>query len=353
MYTKARNRTVVGWWGDMNSPQVNIDGSVRVWIKEGDLAIGFSIFNATAPNSVKFCLEDNYLPHTITEFKRDGCAVQIRHFVDKLTIDGKDFAALYSRVAVRNNSDKPVTLDTGAHRLFRPLRQDANTVPPGATHYHDYILCVDRLLMPGADYGPVMENAHPWPTDDKLLAAAKTWEKARADMAAFWNDKLDRCVKITKFPNTDARHVFNKLRVGYITNAILMDQSSDVETAYYWGCQWKSGQEKYNLVINHDAIDIVLNQVMMGDLPAGAREQRAVLRALNEAGLFAEVHYNDASASQSLHAAICAMLMGDAEYAQHPAGPSRDDAVRFRLANGPVQDAGQVEHERCLRLLGI
>lgn len=105
LFTKAKNGTVVGWFGQFNSPQVNIDGSVRVWIKEGDLTIGFSIFNATAPNSVKFCLEENYLPHVITEFERDGCVVQIRHFVDKLTIDGKDFAALYSRVAVRNNSE--------------------------------------------------------------------------------------------------------------------------------------------------------------------------------------------------------------------------------------------------------
>ena len=69
-----------------------------------------------------------YLPALVTSFSRDGADISITNFGAKVTVGGHAIVAIYSRVAVRNPTSRPVTISPQASAGLIPLNHAPDTV---------------------------------------------------------------------------------------------------------------------------------------------------------------------------------------------------------------------------------
>jgi hypothetical protein len=204
------NQTALGWDGNYWPVYQYLSGSFfargvpTTYNLNGTNICGamysFSIYhlNGNRPaQSVQWTQESGYLPAMTTSFISGTTAVAIKEFADKVTIGGNPFDLIYTRVSVTNNGSAAVTIDPGGTgtNLLRLTSSSLNTVQPGTTSNHDYVVAVDNFGSGAA-----------LPTGTTLSGGAPNFDTADSQMAAYWNGRIGETASFTlpnlTLPNT-------------------------------------------------------------------------------------------------------------------------------------------------------
>jgi hypothetical protein len=181
---------------------------------------------------------EGYLPALVTGFRRDGADVSITNFGDRIVVGGHPYVAVYSRVQVHNPTRAPITLDPQASAGLVPLNSAGNTVAPGRTVSHDYVVATDRF---GGSY--------PYPSATALKAAGG-FDAHYAHMRAYWNGQLAAIAQLRSLPD---RQLIDAYRTGFIYTQIIRA-----------GTHLKTGINGYDTEFSHDVIGILANLFTQG-----------------------------------------------------------------------------------------
>lgn len=267
---------VIGWEADQDGVIAYYDGSFYVRDSK-DTRYRFGIYNN--PKSLKWYNNEGFLPCLVTEFERDNATIKIMNFGDKVILDGKDYVAVYSRVAIYNHGSKTINLAPAPSEGLVALTHHAATVQPGQTVYHDYVVAVDRF---GHNYR--------WPSD-VALAGAGSWDLHYAHMKEYWISRLSGIVNITRLP--DAR-LINAYKAGFIYTHIIRD-----------GNNLHVGENGYDSVFDHDSVGILTTLFTLGDFT----DAKPLLDALQS-----HTQYDDARYKNSWVWALYLLKTGDLDF---------------------------------------
>lgn len=248
------NQTALGWDGNYWPVFQYLSGSFfargvpTTYNANGTSVCGamysFSIYNHNGnrpAQSVTWTQESGYLPAMTTSFSTGSMAVAIKEFEDKVTIGGHPVGVVYARVSVTNNGSAALTQDPGASgpNLVRLTSTSLNTVQPGATSDHDYIVAVDNFGSGAA-----------LPTGSTLSSGAPDFTTADSQMAAYWNGRIGETASFSlpnvALPNTGGlanpgTAMTNAYKAG--TVYILMVQIGEAQF---------SAANNYFWLLNHD-----------------------------------------------------------------------------------------------------
>jgi hypothetical protein len=204
---------------------------------QGDVnkAFGFGIYDASRTT---WADADGYLPAQVTSFQRNGVAVVITEFADRLVIDRHQFVAVYSRVAVTNPTSAIVVANPFPSPGLLPLATAAARVLPRAATVHDYVIAVDRF-----------GNSYPWPSR-RALTAGGGFDEHFAHMRGFWNGQLRKIAQVT-VPDGQLNNAY---RSGFIYTLIARN-----------GVHSNTGVNNYESEFSHDVIGILANLFNQGD----------------------------------------------------------------------------------------
>lgn len=221
------NPSVFGWEDDKDGAVAYMDGSYDIRAGK-NLRIRFGIYND--PPTLKWYLEDDYLPMLTTEFERDNCTVKIQNFGNKVVVNGNDYVVAYSRVSITNNGDKEVILDPKASLELIKLTNNSTRVKPGETVNHDYMIAMDKF---GKNYD--------WPTDEELKAVAPDFDTAHTQMVDYWNNRIANTAHFTELPD---EKIMKSMWATLIQLCIINDDGLYAigENGYDGGGSWKGDQ---------------------------------------------------------------------------------------------------------------
>ena len=243
------NETALGWDGNYWPVFQYLSGSffargVPTTYNAGGTTIcgamySFSIYHLNGnrgAQSVTWSQESGYLPAMTTSFTSGSTAVAIKEFEDKVTIGGNPVGVVYARVSVTNNGSSAVTLDPGGSgpNLTRLTSTSLNTVQPGATSNHDYLVAVD-------DFG----SGAALPTGSTLSGAAPDFATADAQMAAYWNGRIGETASFSlpnvALPNTNGladpgSAMTNAYKAGTVYSLMMQAGEAQFSAAnnYFW-----------------------------------------------------------------------------------------------------------------------
>jgi len=166
--------SAIGWEGNYQGVVTCLGGTFYV---QDDINkdFGFGIYDGAVTTWTD---ADGYLPAQVTTFRRAGAIVSITEFADKLELDGDAYVAVYSRVSVRNSTNRVVMANPDPSSGFVPLNTAPNAVKPHGSVKHDYVVAVDRF-----------GNYYPWPSA-QALATDGSLDQHYAHMRSFWNQQL-------------------------------------------------------------------------------------------------------------------------------------------------------------------
>ena len=172
--------SAIGWEGNQQGVATCLGGSFVV--QDGRYQhYGFGIYDGARTT---WADADGYLPAQITSFHRDGAAVTITEFADRVVIGGDAYVAVYCRVAVANPTalrSRPIPHPRPA---WSPSTSALDTVAPHTAVHHDYVVASDRF-----------GHSYPWPSA-RALAAAGGFTRHFAHMERFWNSQLATIARI-------------------------------------------------------------------------------------------------------------------------------------------------------------
>lgn len=230
--------SAIGWLGNHDGVVACLGGSF--YVQDGiDTTYGYGVYNYSPTT---WSNVDGYLPALRTSFSDHGAQVSITNFGDRVVIGGNAYVAVYSRVAVHNPTRRAVTVDPQPSAGLVPLDHAPDTVRPGATVTHDYVVAADRF-----------GQSYPWPTAAQLQAAGG-WQQHFTHMRAFWDGQLAQLTRLS-LPDPQVVHAYE---AGFISTQI--DRS---------GTQLDTGTNGYHAEYEHDVIGILANMFNEGDF-AGA-----------------------------------------------------------------------------------
>jgi hypothetical protein len=264
---------VIGWEGDRDGVIAYMDGSF--YVRDGkDTRYGFGIYED--PKSLKWYNQEGFLPCLVTEFERDNATIKIMNFGDKVTLDGKDYVAVYSRISINNHGSQAIDLAPAPTKGLVALTHHAASIQPGQTISHDYVVAADRF-----------GNQYDWPTDE-ALAGAGSWDSHFAHMKEYWLARLSGIVNISQLPD---ERLINAYKAGFIYTHIIRD-SNDIHV----------GENGYDSVFDHDSVGILTTLFTLGDFTYA----RPLLDALQ-----AHTQYDDARYKNSWVWALYLLKTGD------------------------------------------
>ncbi|NUP48249.1 MAG: hypothetical protein HOW97_13195 [Catenulispora sp.] len=204
------NQTALGWDGNYWPVFQYLSGSffargVPTTYNSGGTTLcgamySFSIYHTggnRGAQSVTWTQEAGYLPAMTTSFTSGSVAVSIKEFENKSTVGGNPVGVVYTRVSVTDNGSSAITLDPGGSgpNLVRLTSSSLNTVQPGATSNHDYVVAVDNFGSGAA-----------LPTGSTLSANVPDFATADGQMAAYWNGRIGETASFSlpnvSLPNT-------------------------------------------------------------------------------------------------------------------------------------------------------
>jgi hypothetical protein len=225
---------LIGWAGDKDGVVACLGGSF--YVRDGKNATyGYGVYD---DSRTLWHNADGYLPALITSFSRDGADISITNFGDKVTVGGHSIVAVYSRVAVHNPTGHPVTISPQASSGLIPLGHAADTVKPGGTADHDYVVAADRF---GGKFKFPSAAA---------LAAAGGFKAHFTHMKRFWRAQLAKVAGLT-LPDQQLTDAY---RAGFINTQIIRD-----------GNRLTTGENGYDAEFSHDVIGILANLFTQGD----------------------------------------------------------------------------------------
>lgn len=235
--------SLIGWAADKDGVTACEGGSF--YVRDGKNATyGFGIYNY--PDRLSWSNVDGYLPALATSFDNAGAKVTITNFGDEVSIGGNSYVAIYSRVSVHNPTDRAITLDPRPTPGLVPLHEAPNTVEPGRTVQHDYVVAADRF-----------GNTYPWPSDAALVGAG-SYDGAFHRMRAFWNGRLAPLARL----NVPDKNLTDAYKAGYIYNQIIQDPNFAINT----------GENRYDKQYSHDVVGILASRFQLGDFTSANDE---------------------------------------------------------------------------------
>ena len=226
----------IGWEGDWYAAMAHRDGSFDIQARD-NLTARFGIYND--PSSMQWFNAGGFYPALVTQFERDNSTVKITNFGDRITVGGRDFVAVYSRVSVYNHGSVARTLDPAPSANLLALTSRSKTVQPGQTVNHDYVVATDRF---GNDYA--------WPANADLIAAGG-YDAHYQHMTSYWDSKLAGIAGID-VPDTRLNDAY---KAGYIYLQIVKD-----------GNNLNVGENGYDQIFDHDLIGMLVSLFEQGDL---------------------------------------------------------------------------------------
>jgi hypothetical protein len=292
--------SAIGWEGNQQGVVTCLGGTFLV--QDGIYRdYGFGLYNGTATT---WADADGYLPAQITTFKRSGAVVSITEFADRIVLHGDAYVAVYSRVAVRNPTDRVVSANPEPTAGMVSLDAVPDAVGPHSVAVHEYVVAADRF---GHDY--------PWPSAADL-ADAGSYDQHFAHMRTFWNRQLAGIATV-KVPDPSLDDAY---RSDFIYTQIARS-GNDLHT----------GVNGYESEYSHDVIGILANLFAEGyfsDAHALLLEARDVIGSQGQ--------YVDGGWTYPWLWAIYAMKTGDLNFVKEnfdtsgPAGitqPSIEDTA--------------------------
>jgi hypothetical protein len=286
------NDTALGWDGNFWPVTEYLSGSffargVPTTFNSGGTTLcgamySFGIYQlggARPAQSVQWAEDSGYLPAMKTSFTSGTTAVSIKDFADKVTIGGNPFLLVYARISVTDNGSASVTIDPGGTgpNLLRLTSTSLNTVQPGQTNNHDYVVAVD-------DFG----TGAALPAGSTLSAGAPSYDTAYTQMVNYWNGRLAETTNLS-LPNLTLPNTNNLTNPGTaLTNAfkageiyLLMMQVGEAQF---------SAANNYSWILNHDVPGELTARFESGDFHDA---QNLLLTArISEAVNFDEVGAN-------------------------------------------------------------
>ena len=146
---------VIGWAGNTQAVVACLGGSFFVDTSGPDGGPGSNSTAAVTGTTYGYGVYDDspttwtnadgYLPALVTTFHRDGAQISITNFGDDVTVGGKAFVIIYSRVQVTNPTGSTISIDPEASAGLIPLNSAPDAVPPHSTVNHDYAVPSDTL----------------------------------------------------------------------------------------------------------------------------------------------------------------------------------------------------------------
>ncbi len=215
------NETALGWDGNYWPVFSFLSGSFfargvpATYNANGTAICGamysFSVYNlggGRPAQSVQWTEQAGYLPAMTTSFSSGSTAVSIKEFEDKVTIGGNPVGVVYARVSVTNNGGSAITVDPGASgpNLVRLTSSSLDTVQPGATSNHDYLVAVDNF---GSGASLL--------TGSTLSSNAPNYDTANSQMAAYWNGRIAETASFS-LPNVSLPNTGNLANPGTALN---------------------------------------------------------------------------------------------------------------------------------------
>ena len=267
--------SAIGWEGNHEGVVTCLGGTFHV--QNGiDRNFGFGIYTGTPTTWTD---ADGYLPAQVTTFPHSGATVSITEFADKLVLGGDAFVAVYSRVAVRNPTDRAVRASPGPSSGLVPLNAEPNSVKAHSSVTHDYVVAVDRF-----------GNNYPWPST-QALATSGSFDQHFAHMRRFWNHQLAGIAGIS-VPDPS---LVDAYRSGFIYTQIARS-----------GNALNTGVNGYESEFDHDVVGILANLFTQGYF---SDAHGLLLEARNVVG--AQAEYQDGVWTYAWPWAIYLMKTGD------------------------------------------
>ena len=265
------NQTVIGWEGNYYAPFAYLSGSYLArgvpqqytqggttycgaMYSFGAYTYGLPAGQAPDPGSVRWTMADGYLPALTTSFTRNGVAISITDFADRVSVSGSPAELVYTRVSVTNNGSQAAYVPPdGSGPNLVALTNPPDTVAPGQTVKHDFVAAVDTF-----------STSTNLPTTTQILAQAPSYNKAFTNMAAYWNQRLSVIPALSlpsvTLPGTGGladpgQAIDNAYKAAFVYTRIVQ-----VAKAPF------SGANNYDWLLNHDLPGILANRFQLGDL---------------------------------------------------------------------------------------
>ncbi|MBO3744679.1 RICIN domain-containing protein [Streptosporangiaceae bacterium NEAU-GS5] len=232
-----------------------------------------------AAQSVQWTMDNGYLPALKTTRTSGNVTISIKDFANRVVIGGNPFVLMYARVSVTNNGTSAVSVPPGGSgpNLLRLTPTSLDTVQPGATNNHDFVVAVDAF-----GTGATL------PTGTALQNGAPSYDTSYNQMAAYWNSRVAETVNLTlpnlTLPNTGSlanpgTALINAFKAGTIYNLMVQVGKNEF-----------SGANNYAWLLNHDVPGELEAKFATGDFHDA---QNLLLTArISEASNFNEVGAN-------------------------------------------------------------
>ena len=300
--------TVFGWEGDRHAPIAFIDGCYLLRDR-GNVLIHFGFTAKDIRGKIDWYNKEDFLPCLVSRFAVGEAAITIESFADKVTADGNDYAAAYSRLTVQNNGSAPFALPR-VSRYLVPLTAVPQTVASGETVTADFAVWADRF---GERFA--------FPPDTCLQNAGDLQTHYR-HMRDYW---LARLAPLAEPVLPDAALV-SAYKAGYIYTQIVKD-----------GDCLHVGENGYDEVFDHDIIGITASLLTMGDF----RHFKEYVRHILD-----HVQYPDARWKYSFPFALYLLKTGDTDYLRSMLAQIRENThtiEKDRAENGIMKRTNAID----------
>ncbi|WP_030443797.1 hypothetical protein, partial [Actinoplanes subtropicus] len=261
------NQTALGWDGNYWPAFGYLSGSffargVNSTYNAGGTSICGGMYSFSAytyggnpgAQSVQWTQDAGYLPAMKTTRTSGTVGISIKDFADKVTIGGNPFVLVYTRVSITNNGTSSVTVPPGGSgpNLLRLTSTALDTVAPGATSNHDFVVAIDNF-----GTGATL------PTGSTLQAGAPSYDTAYHQMTTYWNSRLADTTTLTlpdlSLPNTGGltnpgTAMINAYKAGTIYNLMMQVGMAEFSAA-----------NNYAWLLNHDVPGELTTKFETGD----------------------------------------------------------------------------------------
>lgn len=273
------NVAMVGWEADDCPVIVTQRGTF--YARFGEVWCHFGIAENTG--AITWQNHSGYLPCLVTSFGRGPVDVEISHFCNKATVNGRDYSLLYSRVRKTNRGGESVVLPADPSAELTRLSSPPTAVRPGETETEDFVTAVDQF-----------GGTAPWPSSDELIAQG-SWAENFARMRRYWEDRLSNVVQFEKLPDPRLADAF---RAGHIYQLILLH-----------GTELHVGVNAYREEFSHDTIGMLATLIQAGDMELSRR-----LLDAHRGPLVAPLDYPDGNYKYPWPWALYLLKTGDIDF---------------------------------------
>lgn len=240
--------SVFGWEGDKDAPIAFIDGSYLLRDRRNTL-ITFGL--SDIEGKIEWYNKEGWLPCLVSKYRANGFDCTIENFADVVENGTGKFEVAYSRMTLKNISDK-ILIAPRVSKLLIPINKQPDSVKPGETVAFDYAVGADRF---GEKYA--------YPADSEI-ASAGGFDEHYEHMKAYWTERMVPLAKIDELPDSK---LIDAYKAGYVYTMIVKD-----------GYGLHVGENGYDRVFDHDVLGIMASLLTIGDFKYFDEYSKAILK---------------------------------------------------------------------------